>query len=109
MAPQRSVMLVDDLDGGKAAETVGFGVDGALYSKRNAAALRKALAEFVDHAHHVKVTRPGGPRWTGKRPVPRSGPQPVVVREWAAAQGISVSARGRIPAEVVARYQAAQP
>ena len=92
-AQQRSVTLVDDLDGGKAAETVVFGQDGALHtidvSKRNAAALRKVLAEFVDHAHHVKVTRPGGPRWTGKRPVPRSGPQPVVVREWAAAQGIS--------------------
>jgi len=92
-AQQRSVILVDDLDGGKAAETVVSGLDGALHtinvSKRNAAALRKLLAEFRRHAHHVKVTRPGGPRWIGKLPVPRSGPQPVVVREWAAAQGIS--------------------
>jgi hypothetical protein len=113
VAQQRSVTLVDDLDGGKAAETVVFGLDGALYtidvSKRNAAALRKVLAEFVDHARRVKATKSAGPGRAGKRPVPRSGPQPVVVREWAAAQGISVSARGRIPAEVVARYQAAQP
>jgi hypothetical protein len=111
VAQQRSVTLVDDLDGGKAAETVGFGLDGALYtidlSKRNAAALRKALAEFVDHARRVKATRSSGAGRTGKRPVPRSGPAPAVVREWAAGQGISVSARGRIPADVVARYDAA--
>ena len=31
MAKQQSVTLVDDLDGGKAAETVRFGLDGALY------------------------------------------------------------------------------
>ena len=111
MAQQRSVTLVDDLDGGKAAETVGFGLDGELYtidlSKRNAAALRKAMAEFVDHARRVKATRTTGPGRAGKRPVPRSGPAPTVVREWAAGQGITVSARGRIPSDVVARYEAA--
>ena len=93
---------------GKAAEAVVFGLDGALstidVSKRKVAALRK-LAEFVDHAGHVKATKALGPGPAGKPPVPRSGPQPVVVREWATAQGISISARGRIPAEVVARYQ----
>ena len=111
MAQQRSVTLVDDLDGGKAAETVGFGLDGELYtidlSKRNAAALRKAMAEFVDHARRVKATRTPGPGRAGKRPVPRSGPAPAVVREWAAAQGITVSARGRVPTDLVAQYQAA--
>ena len=47
MAQQTSVSLVDDLDGGKAAETVAFGLDGSSFeidlSKKNAAALRKAL------------------------------------------------------------------
>ena len=53
MAHQTSVTLVDDLDGGKAAETVVFGLDGASYeidlSKKNAGTLRKALTEFVVH------------------------------------------------------------
>ena len=113
MAQQRSVTLVDDLDGGKAAETVSFGVDGALYTidlnKRNAAALRKALAEFVDHARRVTAIKGGGSRRVGKRPVLRSGPEPAVVREWAAAQGITVSPRGRIPVDVVTQYEAAHP
>ncbi len=56
MARQQSVTLVDDLDGGKAAETVRFGLDGALYeidlSKRNANALRKSLSDFVDHGEN---------------------------------------------------------
>jgi hypothetical protein len=111
VAQQRSVILVDDLDGGKAAETVGFGFDGALYtidlSKKNAAALRKALAEFVDHARRVRATNGSGRGRAAKRPVQRNGPAPAVVREWAATQGIPVSARGRVPADQVAQYEAA--
>ena len=107
MAQQRSVILVDDLDGGKAAETVGFGLDGALYtielSKKNAAALRKSLAEFVEHARRVKAANSSGRGRAAKRPAPA----PAVVREWAAAQGITVSARGRVPTDLVAQYQAA--
>ncbi|MGI5484941.1 Lsr2 family DNA-binding protein [Streptomyces lavendofoliae] len=30
------------------------------------------------------------------------------VREWAKSQGIEVSSRGRIPADLMQRYQAAQ-
>jgi hypothetical protein len=50
MAQQTTVALIDDIDGGKAAETVSFGLDGSIYeidlSKKNATALRKALGEF---------------------------------------------------------------
>ena len=42
------------VDGGEAAETVTFGLDGATYdidlSKKNAAAFRKSLARYVDAA-----------------------------------------------------------
>jgi hypothetical protein len=104
--------LVDDLDGGKAAETVVFGLDGASYeidlSKKNAGTLRKALTEFVEHGRRVKADRSASAR-NRKRPVPRTGPSPAAVREWAAAQGIAVSPRGRISADVVAQYEAAQP
>ena len=102
MAQQTTVTLTDDIDGGKAVETVSFGLDGRSYeidlSKRNAAALRKALGEFT-------VRRPARPadrvaaraRRAGTGDV-RSTPRPI--REWAAGQGISVSARGRVPADV---------
>ena len=112
MAHQTSVTLVDDLDGGKAAETVVFGLDGASYeidlSKKNAGTLRKALTEFVEHGRRVKADRFASAR-NRKRPVPRTGPSSAAVREWAAAQGVAVSPRGRISADVVAQYEAAQP
>ena len=39
-------------------------------------------------------------------PVPAADPKPADVREWARAQGLAVSDRGRIPHEVVQRYLA---
>ena len=110
MAQQKTLSLIDDLDGGKAVETVVFGLDGIRYeidlSKKNATALRKALNEFIGHGRRVKAGAPQG----GQRAVKRSPgevPTPAVVREWAAGQGIAVAARGRIPGDVVARYRAA--
>ncbi len=109
MAQQTTVTLTDDLDGTKAAETVRFGLDGRSYeidlNKRNAAALRKALSEFTAAARRVR----GSTRAVSK---PVKQPEPVridarAVREWAAANGITVSARGRIPADVLEQYEAA--
>jgi len=111
VAHQTSVTLVDDLDGGKAAETVAFSLDGASYeidlSKKNAAALRKAVAEFVENGRRI---RRGPPLAKGiqKRSFARTGPSPAAVREWATSQGIAVSPRGRISTEVVTQYDAAQ-
>ena len=46
--------LIDDLDGGDAAETVTFGLDGTTYeidlSKKHAAAFRTSLARYVNSA-----------------------------------------------------------
>ena len=54
MAQKITVELEADLDGGPADETLRFGVDGSEYeidlSKKNAAAFRKELAPFVEHA-----------------------------------------------------------
>jgi len=54
MAQTIVVKLVDDMDGGDADETVAFGLDGRSYeielSKRNASALRKVLAPYLDKA-----------------------------------------------------------
>jgi hypothetical protein len=106
MAQRVTVELEDDLDGGPAEETVRFGVDGLEYeidlSKKNATAFRRKLAPFIDHARKTGRTqrrRPGRTASTRER----SGD----VRAWAKDQGITVNARGRIPANVVEQYEAA--
>ena len=106
MAQKVTVELEDDLDGGPAGETVRFGVDGSDYeidlSTKNAAAFRRKLAPFIDHAR--KAGR--GPRRRPGRTVSsrdRSGG----IRAWAKDRGIAVSERGRIPASVVEQYEAA--
>jgi len=107
MAQRVTVALEDDLDGGRAEETVRFGFGGADYeidlSKRNAAAFRKQIAPFIEHARkagRAGTRRPG--RTVASRQ--RSGD----IRAWAKDHGMAVSERGRIPASVVAQYQAAQ-
>ena len=110
MARQQSVTLVDDLDGGKAAETVRFGLDGALYeidlNKRNANALRKSLSDFVDHGRKLKPTRGQG-QPTRKRGGSTAA-TPAQIREWAKENGVSLSAWGRIPTTVLDEYNSAQ-
>ena len=109
MAQQTTVTLTDDLDGGKAVETVTFGLDGRSYeidlSKKNATALRKALGEFTASARKVRAGKAAAK-------VVRAAAAPArvdakAVREWAQANGVPVSARGRVPSEVVDQYQAA--
>ena len=52
MAKRTVHMLIDDLDGGDADETISFGVDGVLYeidlSKKNATKLRNTLARYIE-------------------------------------------------------------
>ena len=51
MAQKVNIVLVDDIDGSEATETVTFGLDGTSYeidlNDANAARLREAMAEFV--------------------------------------------------------------
>ena len=109
MAQKIQVLLVDDLDGGEAEGTVRFGLDGVEYeidlSAEHAEALRRALAPFVDAARRG----PGAGRQQGRggQRAGASGLDTTEVREWARAQGIEVKDRGRVPAEVVARFRAA--
>ncbi|HVV20799.1 MAG TPA: Lsr2 family protein [Pseudonocardiaceae bacterium] len=57
MASKTVVELFDDLDGGRANETVGFALDGVEYeidlSSANAARLRDMLADYIAHGHRV--------------------------------------------------------
>lgn len=106
MAQITNVKLLDDLDGGKAAETVAFGVDGVGYeidlSAKNAKALRKALAEYVSVGRQVKVRAADAPRTSVRGKA--SGPDAATVRQWAHENEVPVSVRGRVSAEVRTRY-----
>ncbi|ACQ78983.1 conserved hypothetical protein [Beutenbergia cavernae DSM 12333] len=110
MAQKVSVLLVDDVDGSEASETVTFALDGVSYeidlNDKNASKLRDAFAEWVGHAR-----RSGGRRTTTRgagRPRSRAGgSDAAVIREWAVANGYQVSDRGRISAEVREAYDKA--
>ena len=116
MAQKVQVVLVDDLDGGAAEETVSFALDGVSYeidlSAENAAQLREAFASWVGHARRVggRAGRSGGRRSSGGGSSSGGGRSSSTdsgaVREWARANGYTVSERGRIPAEVKAAYDA---
>lgn len=104
MAQKVSVVLVDDLDGSDAEETVTFSLDGTSYeidlSAANAAKLRDAFAPYVGHARKTV-----GPR---RRANARKGGASIPeVRAWAEANGYKLAARGRIPRDIQAAFDAA--
>ena len=111
MAQKVQVLLVDDLDGGEATETVSFALDGSSYeidlSKKNADVLRDAFAKYVGAAR--KAGRSGGS--SGRSPSRSRGgsttmdrDQAAAIRSWAKKQGLKVSDRGRIPASIIEQY-----
>ena len=108
MAQKVNIVLVDDIDGSDATETVSFGLDGTSYeidlNDSNAAALREALSPYVGHAR--KVT--GGTRGRKSRgSATTSGPSARELRDWARSNGFKVSDRGRVPSEVREAFDAA--
>ncbi|HSY15631.1 MAG TPA: Lsr2 family protein [Jatrophihabitantaceae bacterium] len=114
MAQKIQVLLVDDLDGGTATETVSFGLDGSSYeidlSADNAAKLRDALASFVGHARRAGRSpgRPAGRVATGARSATRPDrEQTQAIREWARKSGHKVNDRGRVPSHVIEAYNSA--
>jgi hypothetical protein len=108
MAQKVQVILVDDIDGGSAEETVSFSLDGTSYeidlSRANAAALREAFAPFVGTARKAS-----GRAGSGRSRARRGGGdnRTAQIREWARANGQKVNERGRIAADVVAAYDRA--
>ena len=71
-------------------------------SKKNAAAFRRHIAPYVQHGRKAgRLAARRGARTAVSRQ--RSSD----IRAWAMDQGITVRERGRIPASVVERYEAA--
>ena len=109
MAQKIQTLFIDDIDGDEAEGTVRFGLDGADYeidlNAKNAAALRKALAKYIDSARRA----PGASRRPGRggRRAGEGAADSTAVRVWAKSQGIEVKDRGRVPAEIVEKFKAA--
>ncbi len=101
--------LVDDLDGGKAAETVNFSYRGVDYEidlgAKNAKALDKVMAPYLEVARRVPRKRAAGQRSASK--ASNGAPDAGLVRAWAKAQGLQVSDRGRVSADIVNQYREA--
>lgn len=114
MAQRVQVVMTDDIDGGVADETVSFGLDGSGYeidlSSANAEKLRDTLAPYLGAARRSgrsggRRTRSGlGPSQPAER---RNSGENAVIREWAKANGQTVSERGRISGQVRDAYAAA--
>jgi hypothetical protein len=110
MAQKIQILLIDDIDGGEAEGTVRFGLDGAQYeidlSAKNAGALRKALAQYVEAGRRASGSSQRRPTRNGGR-ASTSEHNTTEVREWARAQGFDVKDRGRVPAELVVKFKTA--
>ena len=122
MAQRVVVELTDDLDGrpipdGK-GETVRFGLDRQEFEidlgEKNAKALRDAFSTYVTAARLSGASRNAGSgSGSGRSGTGRSAEVPVrdydpkAVRAWAEQQGLEVSQRGRVPAELVTKFQEA--
>lgn len=111
MAKQTTVTLIDDLDGSEADEQVEFAVDGKSYeidlSTQNSEKLRELLAPYIAAARRTGARRSAA---AGASPAARpvsDRQQNQAIREWAVAQGMKISERGRIPSNVLDAYRAA--
>ncbi len=110
MAKTTTTHITDDIDGTKDAAEVAFSFGGSDYtidlSKKNAAALEKALKPYLEAA--TKLSR----RSSGTSRRSRSSSTSTrndysQIRDWARQQGLQVSDRGRVPAVVIEQYEAA--
>ncbi len=114
MAKQTVIHMTDDIDGSAATQTVEFSYRGKSYSvdlnDSNASDFDDALAPYISAAEKAGGPQPS--RGSGRRattPKQRSSGDvdPKAVRAWAEANGVTVSPRGRIKADVLERYRAA--
>ncbi|MEU2354335.1 Lsr2 family protein [Streptomyces misionensis] len=109
MAQKVQVLLVDDLDGGEADETVTFALDGKTYeidlTTTNADKLRGLLDLYMKSGRRTGGRASGG---RGKARAAAGGNQDTAaIRAWAKANGLEVNDRGRVPASVREAYEKA--
>lgn len=106
MAIKTITILEDDLDGTEAEETITFTLDGTAYeidlNAAHAEELRTAIAPYAKAGRKTKDSR-----HSAKRTVASSHQAATAeVRAWAQSEGLPVSARGRIQADILDKYKA---
>jgi Lsr2 len=116
VAQRTVVQLTDDLDGkaipdGK-GETVRFGLDSQDYeidlTEKNAKVLRDVVAKYVAAGRRVGGGSRGGRARSSSASSSRPRDyDPKAVRAWAESQGLEVSQRGRVPSDLVTKFQEA--
>ena len=114
MAQKVNIVLVDDIDGGDAGETVSFALDGVDYeidlSDKHSTDLRDALALYMAHARRTGGRRRGSRRTSASSSsasTPAGGASAADIRAWARENGWDVPERGRVSADVREAYAAA--
>jgi len=104
MAQKVHVLLVDDIDGSDADETIQFGLDGTHYeidlNGDHAQELRGQLSRYVKSAR--KVTGPVG-RPARVRRINANDAKNKEIRDWARERHLDVNERGRIPGNIVGK------
>lgn len=106
MATRIETILIDDLDGTEATETITFALSGVDYeidlNEGNAFELRAAIGQYANRARRVSGRKRAG------TPAQGIGSDTKKIRAWAEAQGMEVNARGRLNTAVVEAYEKAQ-
>ncbi|KUG59224.1 hypothetical protein AVL62_05935 [Serinicoccus chungangensis] len=108
MAQNVKVILVDDIDGTEAHQTVEFALDGVSYTidlhDQHATELRETFMHWVDHARRTGGRRQTRRLYSGST---TSRDDLDQIRAWARENGYQVSDRGRIAKCIVDAYDAA--
>ena len=111
MAQKIQTLFIDDIDGGQAEGTVRFALDGSEYeidlSAQHSDELRSALGKYVTHARKVGGTVRRAGRAAGRSAKANGAANTTEIRTWARENGYDIKDRGRVPADLVAKYHAA--
>jgi hypothetical protein len=113
MAKRVITTLIDDIDGTLIAEgegeTIVFALDRVTYevdlTSSNSASLREALAPFI--AAGRVIGKPDR-KATSRAGAPSRTAELAEIREWARAHGLSAPDRGRMPAQLLAAFEASK-
>jgi hypothetical protein len=111
VAQKITTLFIDDIDGGAAEGTVRFALDGTEYeidlNAKHSEELRSALGKYVSHARKVGGSARRAGRTAGRGRGAGSTLNTTEIRNWARENGYDIKDRGRVPADLVAKYQAA--
>jgi hypothetical protein len=111
VAQKVQVLLVDDMTGGEADETVTFALDGASYeidlTTENADKLRGLLSDYVDAGRKTGGRASRGRGRAARAASAGSSQDTAKIRAWAKDNGYEVNDRGRVPASIKEAYDKA--